>query len=163
MIKSTLAMAGLCAALMLSAGDVIFADGKLDGKAGKAVKLEGTELVWTFQPKKGYFTINPADGDFSAYNALEITFDASRAGDKGVIVLISNPEGAKDFNYYGSYQKIEKEGVQTWTIPFKSFWTARKPAGWNKISTIQLSFEGWELKTEPGLVIKVQSIKLIKQ
>lgn len=163
MIKSTLTLAGLCAALMLSAGDVIFADGKLDGKAGKGVTVADNALVWTFQPKQGHLSINLADGNFAAYNALEITFDASRAGDKAVIVLVSNPEGAKDFNYYGAYQKIEKEGVQTWTIPFKSFWTARKPVGWDKISQLQIGFEGWELVTAPGLTLKVQSIKLIKQ
>ena len=163
MIKSTLTLAGLCAALMLSAGDVIFADGKLDGKPGKNVTLADNALVWTFQPKQAPLTITPADGNFAACNALEITFDASRAGDKAVIVLVSNPEGAKDFNYYGAYQKIEKQGVQTWTIPFKSFWVARKPAGWDKISSLQIGFEGWDLKTEPGLTLKIQSIKLIKQ
>lgn len=146
---------------MLSAGEIIFADGKLDGKLGKNVKLEGTELVWTFQPKLPPFQVHPADVDFSAYSAIEITFDASAAG-KAVICLASQPDDVKEFCYYSNFPTIEKAGVQTWTIPFSKFSANRKPVGWNKINAIMIAFDGWKLENQPGLILKIQSIKLVK-
>ncbi len=147
---------------MLSAGEIIFADGKLDGKLGKNVKLEGSELVWTFQPKQPPFQIHPADMDFSAFSAIEITFDASVAGGKAVVCLASQPDDVKEFCYYSNFPTVEKAGVQTWTIPFNKFSPNRKPVGWTKINAIMISFDGWKLENQPGLVLKIQSIKLVK-
>ena len=163
MPKAILALLLLAAGFMLSAGEVIFADGKLDGKIGRNVKLEGTELVWTFQPKKPPFQVHLPGLDFTGYQAIEITFDASVAGGKGVICLASQPEDVKEFCYYSYFPKVEKTGVQTWTIPFSKFTVNRKPVGWNKITAIMISFDGWKLENEPGLTLKVQSIKLVKE
>lgn len=163
-MKSMLSLVLLLACgAMLSAGEIIFADGKLDGKLGRNVKLEGTELVWTFQPKQPPFQVHPADVDFSAYNALAITFDASAAGGKAVICLASQPDDVKEFCYYSTFVTVEKAGVQTWTVPFSKFTVNRKPVGWTKINAVMISFDGWNLENQPGLVLKVQSIKLIKQ
>ncbi len=163
MIKSILTLAVVFAVSFLAgAGETIFADGKLDGKLGKLVKLEGNELVWTFQPKHSPFVIHPADADFSAFNAIEVTFDASATG-KGIICFGSNPAEVKEFCYFWSFQNVEKPGLQTWTVPFKACKTSRTPVGWNKIDSIMIAFHGWNLENEPGLVLKIKSIKLIKQ
>ncbi len=150
----------LAASVALNAAEVLFENGQLlGGNLPKNTGLENGMLTWKHAKANQGLHWTLKKNDFSKAKALEISLEASKAG-QCALILESKPEGAKDFNYFAVRQNV-KAGAQTWTIPLKDFWKARNPVGWNKIDSILITFDGWELKNEPGTELKIKSIKFI--
>lgn len=141
----------------------IFANGKLAGSQQSRCILKAQQLEWTSAntPK---LRIIPQKHDFSKYDGLRITFQASRGGDYYWFTMTSNPADSKKWNYY--YVKdlqIKLAGKQTHTIWFDQLRTARNPLGMDQIQSFEFNFIGWDLKYRPGLKLKISEIILLNK
>jgi hypothetical protein len=141
---------------------LIFADAKLNGKLrGSAVVNEESKTInWISKSRKMTLSILPAESNWSAFDSLNITFSASRAGDTFLLKLDSDSEATKGGDYFFKKFTIEQSGSQTLTIPLKSLHRQRKPLGFDHVQTLDLVFEGWGLKNVPGLELTISRIEL---
>ncbi len=158
MKKLLSAFCALTACAALSAAD-IFDDGKMVvGQPAKDVKIENGQLVWTHAKKNLGMTIsfNPVF-DASKAKSLKLKLNASAAG-RAIIVLASQPKDAKAFNYYSYFTDIPA-GEQTLEIPLAKFQKSRNPMGWDKLTALQINYDGWELKNELGQTLSFSEIE----
>ena len=148
-MKPVIRILALCLPLFLSAGER-----NLLPSGGPAVLETSAGRKHILFPQQG------KEKDFSAYDTLKLTFHASRAGEKFMLLLTSNPDGVKTWNYYCSLVRIESAGKTELSIPFRRLAVNRKPAGFDRIDSVGIWFEGWNLKTEPGLRFELLELKL---
>ena len=148
-MKPVIRIFALCLPLFLSAGER-----NLLPSGGPAVLEISAGRKHILFPQQG------KEKDFSAYDTLKLTFHASRAGEKFMLLLTSNPDGVKTWNYYCSLVRIESAGKTELSIPFRRLAVNRKPAGFDRIDSVGIWFEGWNLKTEPGLRFELLELKL---
>ena len=171
--KTILAAAFVCAFGISGYSDEVLYDGK---DVGAKVKAKATkdpkdaknmvgEIVNA--NKGGALRIYPKNMDWSKYKAVSFKLHAEGAkGAQIAITLGSNPikhDKKKGENYYWYKFKIDWDGWKTVEIPFSKFRNARKPVGYNRITSMVFNCRGWGIKPTKTAKFLIDDIKLISK
>ena len=139
---------------------VLFENGKLNGVLKCAAKIKDGRLVFR-NSDAVKLKIAPPSPDLARFDRFEMVFSANRGGDGYRFTMTSNPEGSASWNYYAAPQGvIPSAGKQTLIIELDRVSVSRKPAGRDKIDTLEFNFTGWDMPYKKGLVLEIEKMRL---
>ena len=99
--------------------------------------------------------------DWVRFNCLEFALHCNKAtGSNIMLVLASDTPKSPEADYFIKPIKLDWTGWKSFTITYTEFSIARCPIGFSEIQSITFTAEGWDLKPDPAVVMRVADLHL---
>lgn len=100
-------------------------------------------LQWDRHTVNNSLECRRAPADLSAFNVLSLWVHSQRADNATFMIIVESRRNPKDFSYFSQKVTVDWTGWKRLEYHFRSFGSARSPAGWNKIDRIRFTATGW--------------------
>ena len=96
------------------------------------------------------------------HNAIEFWLHSQNETNASFVILFNSENPATDGqDYYATTIKLSFIGWRKFIIPLKSMAPARTPLGWNQITGVVFTAEGWGNTPDPRSVVNLGPVRLV--
>jgi len=107
-------------------------------------KQSGTGAMrWDHHAVNGALECRTAPADLSAFNKMSFWLHSNRADNATFMIIVESRSKREELSYFSKKVTVDWTGWQRLEFHFRSFGSARSPAGWNKIDKIRFAAAGW--------------------
>lgn len=128
------------------------------------VKQGETSGKWDPEVAARYIVNSQIPHDWTGYDSIAMWIHSEKAtGAVMALVLYSDSPATDKWDYYRALVEIDWEGWRELRFYECSFRKAYEAAGFTKIDSVRLAFEGWPGLTryEPGTVLRLDDVRLM--
>ena len=122
-------------------------EGKGSWSGGSVVtdpKVSGAgAMKWAKRASNGRLNCKHAPKDLSAFNTMSFRLHSSHANGETFIIVMESKREKGVFSYYHKKVVVDWVGWKELSFRLNGFGRTRRPAGWNKISSMRFSASGW--------------------
>ena len=96
------------------------------------------------------------------HNAIEFWLHSNKENRASFMFIIASENPNTDgMDYYQMKITLNFSGWRKFTVPLKNFGIAREPLGWNQITAVYFTAEGWGNTPNPESVVNVGPFRLV--
>jgi hypothetical protein len=100
-------------------------------------------IRWDRHTVNGSLVCLQAPTDLSAFNRMSFWLHSNRASNATFMIILESRSKQDEFSYFSKKVTVDWTGWKQLDFHFRSFGSARAPAGWGKIDRLRCTATGW--------------------